>query len=86
MLSSMRATVTIEPSLFTEADRRAKELGLSRSRFYQTALEHYLRDLRDRRLTDQMNRHLERYDERGDRDLESYVAEVWARDMGDDEW
>ncbi len=82
----MRATVTIGASLFSQADEQAKQLGLSRSRFYQQAIEHYLRRLRERRLTEQMNRHLENYGEATDPGLESYVAETWARDMGNDEW
>ena len=86
MMSSMRATVTIDDLLFSEADERAKEMGLSRSRLYQTALEHYLRRLRERKLTEQMNRHLDRYGDETDRHLESYVAEAWSSDMGDDEW
>ena len=86
MISRMRATVTIDESLFSEADECAKEMGLSRSRFYQSALQHYLRRLRERKMTEQMNRHLEKYGETTDRALESYVAEAWARDMGNDEW
>jgi metal-responsive CopG/Arc/MetJ family transcriptional regulator len=82
----MRTTVTIDPSLFAEADEQAKQLGFSRSRFYQTALAHFLQELREQQLTEQMNRHLTRYRESEDRGLESYVAEVWKRDMGDDEW
>ena len=86
MLSSMRATVTVDDELFAEADRLAEELGLSRSRFYQRALEHYLERLREETLTEQMNRLLDRYGEDADAGFASHVAEVWAREMGDDEW
>jgi metal-responsive CopG/Arc/MetJ family transcriptional regulator len=82
----MRATVTVDDELFAEADRRAAELGVSRSGFYQRALEHYLERLRAAALTDRMNRFLERYGDGIDSDFASHVAEVWSRDMGDDEW
>ena len=82
----MRATVTVDDALFAEADSRAAELGLSRSGFYQRALEHYLARLREDALTERMNRLLERSGDDADAGLAGHVAEVWARDMGDDEW
>lgn len=86
MLFRMRATVTVDDALFTEADRRAAELGLSRSGFYERALEHYLALLREEMLTDRMNRLLERHGDGIDPGFASHVAEAWSRDMGDDEW
>ena len=86
MIQAMRATVTVEDDLFAEADRRAGELGVSRSRFYQQALEHYLSSLRERMLTERMNRLLERSGDDVDGGLAGHVAEAWSRDMGDDEW
>ena len=86
MLQGMRATLTVDDDLFVEADRRAAQLKLSRSAFYQRALEHYLEQLRADELTTRMNRFLDRYGDDADAGLASHVAEVWKRDMGDDEW
>lgn len=86
MIASMRATVTIDDDLFSEADRRAAEQGISRSRLYQQALEHYLRELRARALTEQMDRHLQRHGQAIDAAFGDYVAEAWAQELGDDEW
>jgi len=86
MLLGMRATVTIDDDLFLEADRRAREMGLSRSGFYQRAVERFLRELRDGALTEQMNRYLEKHDDPTDDAIADYVAEVWGREMGEDEW
>lgn len=86
MIPSMRATVTVDDDLFAEADRRAAELGISRSGFYQKALEHYLEQLRAAALTERMNRLLDRYGDGIDSDYASHVSEAWSRDMGDDEW
>lgn len=86
MLQRMRATVTVDDALFAEADRRAAELGLSRSGFYERALEYYLERLREAMLTNRMNRLLDKYDDGIDPGFARHVAEVWSRDMGDDEW
>ena len=85
MISSMRATVTIPEPLFSEADRTAKELGVSRSRLYQEALEHFLRELRSRALTLRMDRHLEKHGPQAP-ELGDYVARAWAQEIGEDEW
>ena len=86
MIDSMRATVTIDNDLFSEADRQADAMGLSRSGFYQEALRVYLRRIRDARLTEQMNGFLERQGEPENTGLERLVAQAWSRDMGDDDW
>ena len=86
MINSMRATVTIDDELFSTADRLASEVGLSRSGFYQRAIESYVRRLREKALTDQMNHHLEKHPDGPDPGLESYVAEAWSSRMGEDEW
>jgi hypothetical protein len=86
MINSMRATITVNDGLFAEADRRAEDLGISRSGFYQRALEHYLERLRADDLTERMNRVIDRHGDDVDPDYASHIAEVWAQDLGDDEW
>jgi metal-responsive CopG/Arc/MetJ family transcriptional regulator len=82
----MRATVTIAEELFEEADRRAKELGVSRSHLYQEALDHYLQQLRARELTERMDRHLEKHGQTIEPEFGDYVARAWAQEIGEDEW
>lgn len=42
--------------LFSEAEATARELGVSRSQLYATAIESYLRQRQDRSVTEQLNR------------------------------
>lgn len=86
MHQSMRATVTIRDDLFERADRAAAELGVSRSRLYQTALETYLRRLEEDALTVQMNSVASHLDQAREGSLRKYVARTWKQSMGDDEW
>ena len=86
MINSMRATITIRDDLFEAADEIAEELGVSRSRLIQDALERYLRLLKEQGLTEQMNAHIEKHGSSLDPAFLRYVARAWANDMGDDEW
>lgn len=52
----MKTAISVEDRLMQEADRAAKELGVSRSRVFSIALENYLRARRDEKITDQLNR------------------------------
>jgi hypothetical protein len=82
----MRATVTIRDDLFEAADRAAKQLGISRSRLYQAAVEAYLRRLHEDVLTEQVNSLVARAGEPSDEAFRRYVARAWKQSMGDDEW
>lgn len=52
----MKTAISVEDGLFQEADRTARKLGLSRSRLFSLALEGYLREHRQRELTEQLNK------------------------------
>jgi metal-responsive CopG/Arc/MetJ family transcriptional regulator len=82
----MRSTINIRDELLGEADRVAKRLGISRSRLFQDALEEYLKALRGKALTEQMNAHLEAHGQPIDAGFQRYIARAWKQDMGDDEW
>jgi len=82
----MRATVTIDDRLFQEGDRVARRLKVSRSGLYQRALEAFLRQLRDRSLTAQINAVIERHGQPSDAAIRRHVAAAWQQDMGDDAW
>jgi hypothetical protein len=82
----MRATVTIGDDLFARADRVAEELGISRSRLYQLALEAYLRTLRDEALTIRANDVIAEYGQPVDPSFGDYIKKAWSQESGDDEW
>jgi metal-responsive CopG/Arc/MetJ family transcriptional regulator len=59
----MKTAISVEDELFQEADRTARKMGVSRSRFFSLALEGYLREHRQRELLEQLN---QVYDGRAD--------------------
>lgn len=82
----MRATVTLPDDLFERADEAAVRLRMSRSRFYQAAVEAFLQRLDEEKLTEKMNAFVDRHGQAVGESLEAYVATAWAREHGDDEW
>ena len=52
----MKTAISVDGRLLTEADRTARELGLSRSRLFSLALEAYLRHRRQEEMIEQLNR------------------------------
>jgi metal-responsive CopG/Arc/MetJ family transcriptional regulator len=52
----MKTAISVDGHLLTEADRFAREMGLSRSRLFSLALEAYLRRRRQEKMTEQLNR------------------------------
>jgi metal-responsive CopG/Arc/MetJ family transcriptional regulator len=51
----MKTAISVDNELLTEADRTARELGLSRSRLFSVALEAYLRDRRQQETLERLN-------------------------------
>jgi hypothetical protein len=51
----MKTAISIPDPLFEEAEAAAKDLGLSRSKLIQTALEEFLRRRRDDEVTRRLN-------------------------------
>jgi metal-responsive CopG/Arc/MetJ family transcriptional regulator len=64
----MKIAISIPDPLFKEAEAAAKNLGLSRSRFVQIALEAYLERRREEELTAEINRNIEKYGDPSDGD------------------
>ena len=54
----MKTAVSISDKLFAEAEVAARELGLSRSKLVQTALEDFLKARRDVAMTERINKDL----------------------------
>jgi metal-responsive CopG/Arc/MetJ family transcriptional regulator len=51
----MKAAISVEDHLLHEADRTARQMGLSRSRLFSLALQEYLRHRRQEKMTEQLN-------------------------------
>ena len=51
----MKTAISVDDQLLSEADRAAREMGLSRSRLIATALTAYLRLRRQEEITAQLN-------------------------------
>lgn len=47
----MKTAISIPDETFNEAERRAAELGISRSEFFTTAARHYIQELDAQSLT-----------------------------------
>ena len=69
----MKTAVSIPDPLFKEAEAAAKELGLSRSRLFQTALKQFLEARRDAAITASLNRSIEKHGDPSD-DEEAWLA------------
>ena len=52
----MKTAISVDGQLLSEADRTARELGVSRSRLFSLALEAYLRHRRQEEMIEQLNR------------------------------
>jgi len=52
----MKTAISVDDHLLREADRTARQMGLSRSRFFSVAVERYLRQRRQQEFTDRLNR------------------------------
>jgi len=52
----MKTAISLEDELLLEADRTAREMGVSRSRLFSIALEAYLRKRRNQEILGQLNK------------------------------
>jgi len=53
---TMKTAISVDDRLMMEADRAAREIGVSRSRLFALALQSYLRDWEHDRILAQLNR------------------------------
>ena len=70
----MKTAISLPDPLFEEAETAAKDLGLSRSKLIQTALEEFLKRRRDEAITESINRHLEKHGEELNEEDEAWLA------------
>ena len=52
----MKTAISLDGKLLVEADRAAREIGISRSRLFSLALEDYLEERRNAGILEQLNR------------------------------
>ena len=52
----MKTVISVEDSLMQQADEAARDLGMSRSGLISDALRYYLKNLREARVTERLNR------------------------------
>jgi metal-responsive CopG/Arc/MetJ family transcriptional regulator len=52
----MKTAISLEDELLLEADRTARQMGVSRSRLFSIALEAYLRKRRNQEILGQLNK------------------------------
>lgn len=78
----MKTAISVPDETFQRAERRAAELGVSRSQFYATAAARYLEDLERTSLTAKINEALELA---GESPEESIVTSYSRRQLAADE-
>ena len=80
----MKTAISVPDDTFQRVERRAAELGVSRSQFYATAAARYLEDLERTSLTAKINDALARVGEDPD---DSLVTSYSRRRLAaDDDW
>lgn len=54
-MSNIKTAISIQESIFEQAETIAKEMKVSRSRLFVLALENFIRDYQDRQLFEAIN-------------------------------
>ncbi|MDP3712732.1 MAG: ribbon-helix-helix protein, CopG family [Mycobacteriales bacterium] len=80
----MKTAISVPDDTFEQVDRRAAELGVSRSQFYATAATRYLEELDRSSLTARINDALDLVGE--DDDSAAAVAHGRGRLAQDEDW
>jgi metal-responsive CopG/Arc/MetJ family transcriptional regulator len=55
-MHTMKTAISVDDDLIAEADRTAREMGVSRSRLFSLAIESYLRNREHEKILKQLNR------------------------------
>lgn len=75
----MKTAISLPDKLFKEAEREAKRRGVTRSKFYQEALEKLITDLRDDEISSALTRSYTASPEPVDPFMERIIAQTMAR-------
>ncbi len=78
----MKTAISIPDSLFTEAEKLAKRLGMNRSQLYSRAVENFVENNRSRNITKLLNDVYKKEESKVDKVL--YKMQIES--MDNDEW
>jgi predicted transcriptional regulator len=85
----MKTAISLPDPLFEEAEAAAKDLGVSRSKLIQTALEEFLKRKREVDIADAIYRYLAKYGNELSPEDEAWLAQSWetvSRELGPEDW
>ncbi len=80
----MKTAISVPDDIFADATKRAKDLGISRSEFFSTALRRYLDDLSRESLTQRINQVLDLPDY--DEEASVVAVEAGRRRLSEGDW
>jgi metal-responsive CopG/Arc/MetJ family transcriptional regulator len=76
----MKTAISLPDNIFHAAEQLAKQLGVSRSELYRTALEHYLAEQNSRTaLLENINKVCDEVDTSLDPELKAYTRRTLAK-------
>lgn len=78
----MKTAISIPDELFQNADKTAKELGISRSELYAKAIRHFLEERHRQQIVNQLNAFYETHDSR----LDPALARMQSLSIGRSGW
>jgi len=78
----MKTAISIPNSLFTEAEKLAKRLGMNRSQLYSRAVKNFVENNRSRKITKLLNDVYKKEESKVDKVL--YKMQIES--MDNDEW
>ena len=78
----MKTAISIPDPIFNAADQAAKQLGVSRSEFYAKAIQQYLAQYRQDKVTEKLN---EIYRQE-DSSLDKTTKEIQFQSLEREEW
>ena len=55
-MANIKTAISLQESLFEQAEALARDMNVSRSRLFVLALENFIRDYQDRQLFERINR------------------------------
>jgi metal-responsive CopG/Arc/MetJ family transcriptional regulator len=70
----MKTAISLPDPLFKEAEAAAKDLGLTRSKLIQTALEEFLQRRREAEITASINKYIELHGDALSEEDEAWLA------------
>jgi predicted transcriptional regulator len=82
----MKTAISLPDPLFEEAEAAAKDLGMSRSKLIQTALEEFLKRRREADLADAIDRYLAKHGNQLSAEDEAWLAQSWETVSREVEW